>query len=162
MEAQRVDLGEREQMTDYLKVPAGEPIPLSHLELDLPARSVGGWSHYLAECNIAIVNDDLGRACIARADARRLFEEKRAAEQKAREMAEANEQQAIEADRQWRAGLPKGAAWYDVPPGVLPVVAMTAAAKDALPRRRSVLEDAFAGAETTMYIPEPQPVFEDE
>jgi hypothetical protein len=63
----------------------------------------------------------LGRACIARADARRLFEEKRR-EQKARGVAERNERQAIEQDRQWRAGLPKGAAWYDIPAGMSPAL----------------------------------------
>jgi hypothetical protein len=148
-------------MSDYLRVPPGEPLPLSVLELDLPASPIG-WPAYLAGKGIDIVLDDLGRAAVSRSDARRLFEEKRAAEAKAREMAEANERQAIEADLQWRAALPRGAAWYEVPPGVLPVVAMTEAAKAEQPRRRSVLEDALAGGATVMHILEPQPAFEDQ
>jgi hypothetical protein len=110
-------------------------IPLSILELDLPAPTIG-WTAGLAERGISVVLDDLGRLAVSRGDARRLFEEKRAAEQKAREMAEANERQAIEADRRWRDALPKGKAWYDIPGDVLPVVAMTEAAKAEQPRRR--------------------------
>jgi hypothetical protein len=92
-------------------VPAGEPIPLSVLALDLEAP-VGGWHHYLSECGVEIINDDLGRRSVRRADAARLLREQTAARQRARELAQRNEQQAIEADRQWRAALPKGVAWY--------------------------------------------------
>jgi hypothetical protein len=164
VEAQRigVDLEEREQMSDFVKVPAGEPVPLSHLELDLPAPSVGGWDHYLAECGVEIIIDDLGRRSVRRADAARLLKEQAAAQQRARELAQRNEQQAIEADRQFRAGLPRGQAWYDVPPGVRPAEAMLQQAHDARPRRRSLLEDAFAGTPSAMYVEEPRPAFEDE
>jgi hypothetical protein len=88
-------------MGDPVQIPTlREPlVPLSVLSLDLEPPAIGGWHHYLAECNIAIVLDDIGRDCIARSDAKRLFEEKRAAEQKAREIAQRNEQAAIEADR---------------------------------------------------------------
>jgi hypothetical protein len=48
-------------------------------------------------------------------------------------MAEANERQAIEADRQWRAALPRRAAWWEVPDCVHPATAMLQAAKDAEP-----------------------------
>jgi hypothetical protein len=137
-------------------------IPLSILELDLARPSVGGWSHYLAECGIQVTSDDLGRPAIARVDARRLFEQKRAAEQRAREMAEANEQQAILRDQQWRSQLHPGIPWHQIPDGVSPVLAMTAAAKAERPRRRSMLEDSLDGGGTTMHILEPQPAFEDE
>jgi hypothetical protein len=111
---------------------------------DLPAPTIG-WAAGLAERGISVVLDDMGRLPVSRDDARRLFTEKRQAEERAREMAEANERQAIEADRQWRAGLHLGVPWYEVPPGVLPVVAMTQAAKAEQPRRCTLLEDAFAG-----------------
>jgi hypothetical protein len=123
---------------------------------------VGGWDHYLSECGVEIINDDLGRRSVRRADAARLLREQTAARQRARELAQRNEQQAIEADRQWRAALPKGVAWYEVPPGVLPVVAMTQAAKDAEPKRTSVLEDSLSGSGTVMHILPPTPMFEDE
>ena len=48
-------------MGDFLRVPPGESIPLSVLELDLDKPSVGGWDHYLAELGIAVVHDDIGR-----------------------------------------------------------------------------------------------------
>jgi hypothetical protein len=135
-----------------------ELIPLSILELDLPAPSVGGWHHYLAECGIAIVVDDIGRDAIGRADAARLLGEKRAAEQRAREIASANEAQAIEADQAFRAQLWGGVRADRMPSDARPADVMLAAARDAEPRRRSVLEDSLAGGGTTMHILEPQPV----
>jgi hypothetical protein len=50
-----------------------ELIPLSVLELDLEPPSVGGWRPYLADRGVAVVEDDLGRASVARSDARRWF-----------------------------------------------------------------------------------------
>ena len=137
-------------MDDVVKIPElREPlVPLSILALDLDAPA-GGWHHYLAECNIAIVTDDIGQDCIARGDARKLFQEKRAAQQRAREIAEANEQAAIERDRQFRVALPKGKAWYDVPPGVHPATAMLQAAKDAQPRRTSSQVEWMFGLQDT-------------
>jgi hypothetical protein len=66
---------------DYLKIPSQREalIPLSHLELDVPAP-VGGWNHYLAECGIQVLEDDIGRAAISRMDAKRLLAERREAE----------------------------------------------------------------------------------
>jgi hypothetical protein len=84
-----------------------ETIPLSHLELDLPAPAGVGWSAYLADRGIAVVLDDVGRLAIARADAKRLFSERAEGAARAREVAERHERQAVEADRQWRAALPK-------------------------------------------------------
>jgi hypothetical protein len=62
---------------NFLRVPSGEPVPLSVLELDLPAPTIG-WAAGLAERGIEVVLDDLGRLAVSRANARRLFEEKRA------------------------------------------------------------------------------------
>jgi hypothetical protein len=161
VEAQRVDLVEREQMSDFVKVPAGEPIPLSHLALDL-AEPANGWAAYLADHGISIAFDDLGRRAIGREDAKKLLDAQRQDEIRRQDLAARNEAAAIEADRQFRASLPRGQAWYDMPPGVRPAEAMLQQAHDAQPRRRSLLEDAFAGTPSTMYIEEPQPVFEDE
>lgn len=138
-----------------------ELIPLSVLELDLPAPTIG-WAAGLAERGIAVVIDDIGRLAVSRADARALFEEKRAAEVRQREAMERNERAAIEADRQWRAQLHPGVPWHRMPdPGLLPVLAMTAAAAAERPRRTSVLQDALAHGETVMHILEPAS-FEDE
>jgi hypothetical protein len=136
-------------------------IPLSVLGLDLPAPAEG-WSVWLASQGVSVVFDDVGRRCVARSDARALFEQQRLGEIRRQDAAHRQEAAAIAADRAWRATLPRGVSWLDVPPGVLPVVAMTEQAKAEMPRRRSLLEDAFAGQGTTMYVDEPQPMFEDE
>jgi hypothetical protein len=119
---------------------APELIPLSHLELDLNPPT-DGWAAYLAARDIGIVLDDLGRASVARDAARGLFSERREAEAKAREHAAAAERQAIEADQQWRAQLPHGLPWFEVPEGLHPATAMLTVARDEDPRRRSLAED---------------------
>jgi hypothetical protein len=165
VEPQRVgvDLEEGEQMSDFLKIPAGEPIPLSILELDLPAPTIG-WAAGLAEKGVDIVTDDLGRLAVSRADAKRLFDEHREHEARAREVLARNEAAAIEKDRLRRAALPKGLAWYDVPVGLSPAMAMVASDpdRDKRPRRTSVLEDSLAGVGTTMHILPPTPAFEED
>lgn len=108
-------------------------VPLSVIGLDID-EPPNGWVASLTERDIKVHLDDLGRLSVSRDDARRLFTERREAAEKARELAEANERRAVEADRQWRAQLPRGAAWYDVPAGVHPATAMLAAARDAEPR----------------------------
>jgi hypothetical protein len=69
--------------------PREELIPLSHLALDLE-EPLDGWGPVLAARGIELVEDDLGRAAIARADARRLIEQRRAfAERQAAQAARA-------------------------------------------------------------------------
>jgi hypothetical protein len=142
----------KRKMGDYLRVPAGEPVPLSVLALDLDPP-VAGWDHYLSECGVEIINDDLGRRSVRRADAARLLREQAAARQRAYEMAEANERAAIEADKRWRAQLHPGVPWHQMPdPGLLPVVQMTAAGRAAEPRRTPTqTEWLFGEADTMVY-----------
>jgi hypothetical protein len=119
---------------EYMKVPS-TLVPLSVLALDLEPPPIG-WTVYLAERGIAVVADDIGRSCISRSAARELVAERKAAQERAREVAEAREREAEAADRVWRASLPQGVAWYDMPPGARPAEAMLAAAHAARPRRR--------------------------
>jgi hypothetical protein len=119
-------------------------IPLSHLELDLPAPG-SGWDAYLTGRGIQIVLDHIGRSAISSADARQLFDEQREVEARRRDVAARQEQQAIEADRRFRAALPKGLHWSEIPVGVSAAEMWAAAEKDAKPKRRTPLEDAFAG-----------------
>jgi hypothetical protein len=114
-------------------------LPLSHLALDLDAP-VTGWEVALPARGIAVRTDDLGRRCILRADARVLLAER--AESKARQRAAA-ERQAVEHAEQWRAQRRRGVPADQIPEGVLPAVAMLQAAKDAAPKRRSVLQEAL-------------------
>jgi hypothetical protein len=141
--------------------PAGDPIPITHLALDLPEPATG-WLAELERRGIAVTVDDIGRRSVPRDVVRMLLAEQAAAEVRKREASALAERLAVERDQQWRAGLPRGLPWYQVPDGVLPVQAMTQAARDAQPKRRSVLQDALAGGETVMHILEPQPAFEDD
>jgi hypothetical protein len=133
-------------------VPAvpSEVVPLSELQLDLDESSTG-WASHLADRGIEIVLDDLGRTSIARADARKLFDERRENEVRQREVAARREQTAIAADRQWRAQLPRGLHWTELPDGVPRVVAMTAADRAAQPKRLSPLQDALSGESMTFH-----------
>jgi hypothetical protein len=125
-------------------------VALSVLSLEL-SEPVNGWAAALAEQGVEITLDDLGRLSISRAAARRLFEEKRAAEQKARDLAAANERAAVERDREWRAQLHPGVPWHRLPdPGLLPVQQLTAAAKAAEPRRTPTQNEWLFGETDTM------------
>jgi hypothetical protein len=142
---------------------AAEPVPLSVLALDLADAPAGGWTVWLAERGIAVGFDDIGRPAVAREDARKLLDDQRQNEIRRQDQMVRQEAAAIEQDRAWRASLPRGIPWHQLPdPAVLPVMQMTAAAKDAQPKRRSLLEDAFAGTPSAMYIDPPTPAFEDE
>jgi hypothetical protein len=92
-----------------------EPVPLSHLGLDLDVPAIG-WVAYLTGRGVSVLVDDLGRDSISRVDAKQLLDERRQAEIRRREVAERQEQQAIEADRQWREHLNPGLPWYEIPP----------------------------------------------
>jgi hypothetical protein len=105
-------------------------IPITQLALDLP-EPAEGWIAFLDAKGVEVVTDDIGRLSISRGDARRLFAEHRESEARKAEMRAVAERRAIESDRQWRAQLPRGVPWYEIPPGVLPVVAMTQADRDA-------------------------------
>jgi hypothetical protein len=130
--------------------PADDLIPISHLALDLAEPAIG-WRAFLADRHIPIVTDDVGRDAISRDNARQLFDEKRAHERRQHEAAVRTEQAAIAADKAWRSQLPVGMPWYDVPAGVLPVVAMTAAARDEAPRKRSMVEDLLDRRDTMVF-----------
>jgi hypothetical protein len=121
-----------------------ELIPLSYVALDHPEPG-GGWDAYLTVRNIPVLTDDLGRASISRADAKQLFIERRENEARAREVAAEAERRAVEQDRVRRAQIWKGVPADAIPVGVSAGDAMAQAAKDSQPKRKSLLEDAFAG-----------------
>lgn len=137
--------------------PSEQLVALSVIALDLPEPSGVGWAAYLADRGIAIVLDDLGRSAITKAAARQLFTERRENEVRAREVAARQERQAIESDRQFRAQLPHGVPWYEIPDGVLPVVAMTQADRDSQPKRLSPLQEALSGEPMTYHSLHPAP-----
>ena len=74
-----------EPAPDVVASPPTEPVPLSVLELDLPAPTTG-WLIELDRRHIPIILDDLGRRAISRDDARVLLAEQRENERRKQEM----------------------------------------------------------------------------
>jgi hypothetical protein len=70
------------ELTAHDVVDPSELVALSILELDLEPPSSGGWDANLAGRGIPVVDDDIGRKAIYRADARLLITERRDAEQR--------------------------------------------------------------------------------
>jgi hypothetical protein len=119
------------------------PIPLSHLELDLPTP-VEGWTVFLAARNIEITLDDIGRMAVARVDARRLLTEKREREAEQARRRKLAEAQAVADDQLRRSRIWGGAPAVE---GVSAAALMLQADKDAQPRRRSVLQEALSNSD---------------
>ena len=125
-------------------------IPLSVLELRL-AGAGSGWAAYLADRGISITIDDIGRAAVARSDARQLLTEQREVEARGREKAAELERQAIEADQLRRAQLGVG-----VPAAALNGMSYAEAVQsmelDAVPyrRRTSVVEDLLSNDRSSL------------
>jgi hypothetical protein len=124
-------------------VAADDPIPISHLGLDLPEPATG-WASYLTGRGIPIVLDSIGRSAVSSADARQLLDERREAEARQAAKREAVEREAIERDQQFRAQIWGGLPAEYLPVGVLPAAVMLQADKDAQPRRRSVMQEALS------------------
>jgi hypothetical protein len=133
-------------------VDTSDLIPLSVLELDLPAPATG-WLIELDRRGIAVVADDIGRDSLTKDDARELITEHRENEARKARHREETERRAIEADQQWRAQLSPGIPWYEIPAGVTAAEMWAQAEHDARPKRRSLLEDALANTGSMEYHP---------
>jgi hypothetical protein len=121
-------------------------VPLSHLRLEMDP--VGDWLPYLAERDVPVLTDAVGRDSVLSSDARALLAEHRERVAAEREAAsrkrEALELEAEERDRQRRAQIWGGLSAEHLPEGVLPASAMLQAAQDSRPKRTSVLQEALA------------------
>jgi hypothetical protein len=104
-----------------------------------------------AQLGDAVVLDSVGRRCVTRATAQQLFSSRADAERRQRE-----------AHRRPRVELAEHAALYvhrpgvpadRIPDDVTPAAAMLQAAKDAEPRRQSVLEHALTNEGAIVYHP---------
>jgi hypothetical protein len=104
-----------------------------------------------AQLDGEVVLDDLGRRCVSREVARRLFTERAEAERRQREAQQRREAELAEqaANNRPRGGVPAD----QIPDGVSPAAAMLQAALDAEPRRQSVLEEALANSDSLTYHP---------
>src|SRR5687767_10315494 len=123
-------------------VPAEPPVPLSHLELDLPAP-VEGWAVFLAGRGVEVTLDDIGRMSVSRGDARQLLIEQREAEARQAELRARQEQRAVEQDQAFRARLGRGIPASVIPAGSTYVAAVQSAELDAVGYRPrpSLVED---------------------
>ena len=113
-----------------------------------------GWTAYLNNIGVEVVEDDIGRAAIHRHDARMLISEHRSAEAVKAEKRAAAERQAVESDRAWRASLPSGVPAGALPPGMSYAEAVHQASLDSLtyqPRRTSVVEDLLSNDGITFH-----------
>jgi hypothetical protein len=81
-----------------------------------------------------------------------LLDEQRANELRAAKLRQLAEAEAVERDQQFRAQLPKGLSWLDVPDGSTAADVWRAAELSKLPRRRSMLEEALE-ADTLTFHP---------
>ena len=105
-------------------------VPISQLELDLPAP-VTGWLVELDRRHVVVLRDDIGRDSITRADARELIHEHRENEARKIRMQQQIDRQAIAADQEWRASLNPGIPWYNIGRDISPAAALLEAQRDA-------------------------------
>lgn len=142
-----------EPATPVVITPA-DPVPLSHLSLDVDEPSVG-WLIELDRRHIDVLVDDVGREAVSRDDARMLITEHRArreaAEARRRAVREEQERQAIAADQAFRAALPKGLPWYEIPMGATAGEMWQAAELATQPKRESVLQHALSNSGEVEY-----------
>jgi hypothetical protein len=116
--------------------PAEPPITLAELRAE-DLEPVGGLVASLKAQGIEIVVDDIGRECVARSDARRLFDQRREAEVRRAEIQRRHEEELAEA----AARAPRGAPMIE---GMSALESMLVASPPDEPKRRkSVLETAL-------------------
>jgi hypothetical protein len=143
-------------------VDPAELIPLSVLQLDLPAPGEG-WDAYLTSRGVSITIDDVGRPAIARTDARMLIAEQREREVRQAEHRARQEAAAIEADQRFRARLGHGIPSDVVPHGMTYAEAAALAELDRVPYspRASLVADVLDNSADTMVF-HPYPQLDDE
>src|SRR5215208_5777455 len=122
-------------------------VPLSVLRLEMDPGP--GWSAYLAERDVPVLTDAVGRDSVLSSDARVLLAEYRevAAEREAAARhRERLEREAEERDRERRAQIWQGVPASAFPDGVSAASVMVAALRDSRPKRESVLQEALSNS----------------
>jgi hypothetical protein len=136
---------------DIVSIPDApvELIPLSILRLDLDPGEP--WHVFLGARGIRFVPDGIGRDSITAGDAQRLLAERREHELRRQRHLAVIEADAIEADRRFRASLPRGlpesAFAGDATYGEL----VAAAELAGVPKRTSPLEEALSNSGELTY-----------
>jgi hypothetical protein len=130
-----------------------ERVPLSELALELPVPP-DGWAAELAARGVAVVLDDLGRACVDRAVARDLFAAYRSQQEAAARRRVELEEELVAADAARRAAMPRGIPAGAVPEGISAAqLMMLSDPMDRGSRRESVLEHALSNGGQPVYHP---------
>jgi hypothetical protein len=133
-------------MSDFVKVRSEYPptVALSELALEIP-EPTGGWANWLAAKGIKMSGDDIGRDAIARHHAKRLLDEQREEQLRRAALARLQEQEAVAEDARRRAQIWGGVPASALPADASPAAVMLQAAKEARPKRTSVLEESLSG-----------------
>jgi hypothetical protein len=127
-------------------------IPLSQLELDLPAP-MGDWEAELRRRGVPVAEDDIGRKAISRRAAGQLIAEARESAARARELAARNDQM-LELQRQTiLTGIPAALLGYSEDPARELTLNGMQADRDSQPRRRSPVEDALENPGGSVFYP---------
>jgi len=128
-------------------------VPLSVLRLEMDPGD--DWSAYLAEHDVPVLADAIGRDSVLSSDARALLAERRAELAREREAAarrhELLEREAEERDRERRAQIWKGVPASAFPDGVSAASVLVAALGESRPKRQSVLEAALVNSGEIAY-----------
>jgi len=123
-------------------------VPLSVLRLEMDPG--GDWLPYLAERDVPVLTDAVGRDSVLSSDARMLLAEYRemvAAERKAAARRhERLEREAEERDRERRAQIWQGVPAASFPDGVSATSVLLQAVRDSRPKRESVLQEALSNS----------------
>ena len=112
-----------------------------------PPDAIDALAHQLGD---QVILDDIGRRCVTRSTAGRMFTERAEAERRQRRCKTATKPSFTPRRRPM---FPGGRPADRIPSDVLPAAAMLQAARDNEPRRRSVLEEALDNDESLTYHP---------
>jgi hypothetical protein len=129
--------------------PTVDLVALSVLGLEL-GTPVEGWPVFLGARGIAFRPDHIGRDSVTVGDAARLMAERRELELRKRAVLQVAEQEAVEADRKFRASLPRGVLWHALPDGVSYGQAVAAAEAAKHPSRTPSPGEWLFGETDTM------------
>jgi hypothetical protein len=133
--------------------PADDGIPISLLALDLGEAPAEGWAAHLINRGVVVELDDIGRPAVSRGDARLLIIERREAEERKARQRKLAEAQAVADDQLRRSQIWGGVPAEALPVGVSASRVMLQAARDAQPKRQSVLQHALANSGEMVFHP---------
>jgi hypothetical protein len=128
-------------------------IAITTLALDLGEAPAEGWAAHLINRGVLVELDDIGRPAVSRDDARLLISERREAEERKARQRKLAEAKAVADDQLRRSQIWGGVPAEALPVGVSASSVMLQAARDAQPRRQSVLQHALGNSGEMVFHP---------